>query len=183
MKPCSSLLAAAGILFLLTACQKESLAPPSDAAVGARGSAQPADRCLHFTISSTSNVGFVCLPAPLNVCGLGALPNPVTIGGISGYLSSAAGEQRNSGNGAIHFVLYHYFDDGNGNTFWTEDRAVCAPAGTNPLACTVHDVLTVAGGTGIFAQASGSLRNHGTFDLAAGTLGVNMRGRICGDGL
>jgi hypothetical protein len=38
-------------------------------------------------------------------------------------------------------------------------------------------------GTGIFANAEGSLRNHGIIDLATFSLSFSIRGRVCGDGL
>ncbi len=43
----------------------------------------------------------------------------------------------------------------------------------------MSDVLTVVSGTGIFAGASGSFRNHGVIDLNTYTVTINLRGRIC----
>ena len=80
-------------------------------------------------------------------------------------------------------MLQHAFQTPAGDYFLTQDRAVCAPAGPNPATCRVNDVLTIVGGTGIFANANGSLRNHGVIDFAQGTLDFSIRGRVCGDGL
>lgn len=171
----------------LFACEKtspEQALSPSDA-VEFRNNGQPASSCVNiYHTVDAAPIGPVCLPAPLNICSFGALPAPLTVGGISGRLSSVLISQEASGNGATHFSLIHYFEaDGGLGAFWTEDRAVCAPAGTDPLTCDVHDVMEIVGGTGIFANAGGQMRNHGTIDFANGTLSVNLRGRVCGDGL
>ena len=81
-------------------------------------------------------------------------------------------------------TLIHTFvsDDGQ-SSFTTADRAVCAPAGSNPAVCRVNDVLTIVSGTGVFANANGSLRNHGIIDLTSFSLTISLRGRVCGDGL
>ena len=47
----------------------------------------------------------------------------------------------------------------------------------------MNDVLTVVSGTGVFANAAGSMRNHGIIDLNTFTLAFSLRGRVCGDGL
>ena len=88
--------------------------------------------------------------------------------------------------GAQHITLQHKFestDPARPGTFTTEDRAVCAPAGKDPAVCRVNDVLTIVSGTGIFANAEGSLRNHGIIDLSTFSLSFSIRGRVCGDGV
>ena len=42
---------------------------------------------------------------------------------------------------------------------------------------------TIVEGTGIFSNANGSLRNHGTVDFAQNSLEFSIRGRLCGDGI
>jgi hypothetical protein len=87
-----------------------------------------------------------------------------------------------SGQGAQHITLRHEFASAEG-TFSTEDRAVCAPAGADPNLCRVNDVMRIVSGTGVFANASGQLVNHGVIDLNSLTLSFSIRGRVCGDGL
>ncbi|MEO5721766.1 MAG: hypothetical protein ABIR71_09880 [Chthoniobacterales bacterium] len=120
---------------------------------------------------------------------LGFAPTAVTFGNVPGMLSSivtsysASGGQ---GQGAQHLTLEHTFvstDPARPGTFTTQDRAVCAPAGSDPFVCRVNDVLTVVSGTGIFANAAGSLRNNGIIDLNTFSLTFSIRGRVCGDGL
>jgi hypothetical protein len=120
---------------------------------------------------------------------LGFAPAPVMFGDVPGMLSSvvtsysASGAQ---GQGAQHLTLEHTFvstDAARPGSFTTQDRAVCAPAGSDPFVCRVNDVLTVVSGTGIFANASGSLRNHGLIDMNTFSLTFSIRGRVCGDGL
>ena len=120
---------------------------------------------------------------------LGALPVAMTLGNVPGEMSSVITSLQPSGaqgQGAQHITLQHTFistDPMRPGMFITQDRAVCAPAGANPATCRVNDVLTIVSGTGVFANAGGSLRNHGTIDLAGLTVTVSLRGRICGDGL
>jgi hypothetical protein len=122
--------------------------------------------------------------------GAGGLPSAANLGPFEGMLSSVLTSEAQSGSGALHYELAHYFvEDGTGDAFWTRDRAVCSPAGGGALTCRVNDVLSIIAGTGKFAGAEGSLRNHGVITITDptgnpfGTLTVDLRGRVCGDGL
>jgi hypothetical protein len=116
-------------------------------------------------------------------------PAPIVFGDIPGLLSSVVTGLETSGakgQGALHLTLHHTFvstDPARPGSFTTDDRAVCAPAGTDPNVCHINDVLQIVSGTGIFANADGSLRNHATLDLNSFTLTFSIRGRVCGDGL
>jgi hypothetical protein len=141
---------------------------------------RPASQCIHV---------FAKASGPLSASPFGAAPNPVVFGDIPGLLSSVVTGLETSGaqgQGAQHLTLQHTFvstDPSRPGSFQTEDRAVCAPAGRDPNVCRVNDVLHVVSGTGIFANASGSLRNHGTIDLNTFSLTFSIRGRVCADGL
>jgi hypothetical protein len=148
---------------------------------------QPASHCQNAYAEVTGPLAIV-EPAP-GVFTLGFLPGAVMLGNVPGMLSSYVTSLEASGStgqGAQHLTLQHTFvstDPARPGTFITADRAVCGPAGSDPAVCHVNDVLTVVSGTGIFANAAGSLRSHGTIDLATFTLTFSIRGRICGDDL
>ena len=179
-----------GAVLLLAACGDAADAPLAPrpravAAVDAASAAQSADRCVNVEASGVAPLGFP-VTLPNGTTGAGGAWSPVTLGGIAGELASVLVSDVGSGNsarGARHWVLEHAFRTASGDWFLTRDRAVCAPAGADPTTCRVNDVLTIVDGTGIFANAGGALRNHGTIDFVAGTLAYAIRGRVCGDGL
>jgi hypothetical protein len=141
----------------------------------------------------------------------GAPPAPVTLGGVSGWLASVldVDNMRVPGNsGTTHWTLRHYFVTtapvlvnlgpsfavqavdlaATASWFSTEDRAVCAAAGSDPLSCRISDTMSITDGSGIFANAGGFLHNHGTITLIDPALGIgsgdfSLRGRVCGDGV
>ena len=138
---------------------------------------RPAARCINVFAEGSG---------PLSADPFGAAPSPVTLGDIPGLLSSVVTGVETSGQGAQHLTLVHTFvstDPSRPGSFQTEDRAVCAPAGSDPNVCHVNDVLHIVSGTGIFSNAEGSLRNHGIIDLNTFSLTFSIRGRICADGL
>lgn len=156
--------------------------------------ARGADRCMNVYHTATADLGFPVIIPPMPgevepIVGAGGLPGAATLGAFTGQLSSVLTSESQSGEGVLHYSLVHYFDAGADGAFWTRDRAVCAPAGGGALTCRVNDVLTVAAGTGAFGNAGGSLRNHGVITITDptgnpfGTLTVDLRGRLCGDGV
>jgi len=190
----------AGVAFWSASCTEVPDNPTQPSAVGSfpissttaspsvSGSgSRPAERCINVFYEGTAALGLVEV-AP-GVFTLGALPGPVVLGDIPGVLSSVATSFDASGvngQGAQHLQMRHTFtstDATRPGTFVTEDRAVCAPAGPDPNVCRVNDVLDIVSGNGIFANAGGSLRNHGVIDLNNFTLTVSLGGRLCSDGL
>ena len=170
---------------LLLACTADTAPTASTAPADlAAARAQPAGSCRNVEFEGQAALGFVVLPN--GVAGLGGTWTPTVLGGIAGETASVlVGEEISGGEGqgARHWTLVHSFRTLDGDWFVTEDRAVCAPAGRDPTTCRVNDVMTIVGGTGIFADATGKLRNHGTIDFVNGTLEISMRGRVCGEGL
>ena len=167
------------VVCTVSACGAAATAPTAPAGSGSSStSSQAAERCANVALEGT---------APLGVFNgaLGAVPTPVTIAGIDGMLGSvitSLSPSGASGQGAQHVTLRHDFVSSAG-TFRTDDRAVCAPAGSDPNVCRVNDVMEIVSGTGVFENASGQLVNHGTIDLNTFTLSYSTRGRVCGDGL
>ncbi len=93
---------------------------------------------------------------PNGTTGFGGNWFPLSLGGISGEMASVVLNQETAGQGqqgALHLTLEHAFETPNGDYFITQDRAVCAPAGPEPLRCRVNDVLTIVAGTGMFENA------------------------------
>ena len=156
-----------------------SASPTAPAGVLSSSTAsEAAERCSNVDLEGT---------APLGIFdgALGAVPTPVTIAGIEGMLGSVITSMSTSGasgQGAQHITLRHDFVSSAGR-FQTDDRAVCAPAGSDPNVCRVNDVMEIVSGTGVFENASGQLVNHGTINLNTFTLSYSARGRVCGDGL
>lgn len=149
--------------------------------------AAAANSCANISIEGVANLGFVEV-AP-GIFALGALPAPVTIAGVPGLLGSVATGVRTTGaddQGAQHITLIHTFvstDPARPGSFTTSDRAILAPAGSDPNTGIIDDVLEIVGGTGVFANAEGFLMNHAIIDFNTFTLAFEARGRICADGL
>lgn len=172
----------------LAACDTADPATLSAAGADARGQS-----CVNVRHSGEALLGFpVFIPIdPANpLVGGGGLPTPTAIGPYTGLMSSILTSERPAGDGAVHYELVHYFvEDGTGDDFWTRDRAVCAPAGTDPFVCLVNTNMEVVGGRGKFAGASGRLHNRGLITITDpagnpfGSLQVNLTGRVCGAGL
>lgn len=173
-----------GMFLAGCAAQNAPTAPSSAAATTnvaggiPANAAQAASRCVNVSVEGVANLGLVN-------GSLGALPFDVTIGDIHGTMSSfitGANPSGSLGQGAAHYTLQHTFVSAQGS-FETSDRAVCAVAGPDPNVCRVNDLLQIVSGDGVFANAGGLLTNHGTIDLNTMTLTVQLKGRVCGDGL
>jgi hypothetical protein len=178
---------AAGAL-LAAGCADPVALADFDARVDA--SARRADlACVRVEASGTATLGFIPPDLPGGPA-LGALPGPVAIGGMTGLLHSVVTDLWTAGTndrgadaeGATHITLRHFFAAG-AHTFETEDRAVCAQVPGSPGTCRLSDQLTIVGGTGAFAGATGKLHNRGTIDFARGVLTYHLTGTVCGAGL
>jgi hypothetical protein len=179
-----TLLSTSVILLASIACSGPSggLTSPSAVVIdsSSQSAARPNDRCANVAAEGQTAL------VPVGNS-FGAAPAPMTLAGITGTLSSVVifgpdATQPPPEHGAWHVTLTHTFTSPQG-TFVTEDRAVCAPAGSDPNVCRVNDVLEVVSGTGVFANAGGQLQNHGIIDQNTFTLTFSLRGRVCGDGL
>jgi hypothetical protein len=111
--------------------------------------------------------------------GVGAKPFPTVLGDYSGEMRSVIISQTPTETG-LDVVLVHYFDDGKGNVFWTDDRAIMTPLNAEMTLFTVYDEMTIVDGTGDFACASGLLINEGEVDFSSGMLDFDVSGKVCG---
>lgn len=149
----------------------------------APNAARSSATCQNVLVEAEAALELVAIPG--GGVALGALPFNATIAGVPGLLRSVVTDRQTSGSkgqGAQHLTLIHTFTSPRGN-FTTTDRAVCAPAGKDVNTCRVNNALTVATGTGVFANAAGSLHNHGTINFTTMSLSVSLRGRVCGASL
>lgn len=135
------------------------------------------DGCLNFV---TFDVGGVTYQ------GFGATPAPGQVGDYQGYWASIILETVQSGNGATHYSLIHKFQDEDGDYFYTDDRAVCSPATGTGITCLINDQMSIVGGTGKFANASGKIKTHGPLTIGdpvcpndAGSLSLELHGHVC----
>ena len=145
---------------------------------------KPAERCQNVNVQGSGILAIIEVSP--GVFALGFPPQPVTYGDVPGLISSFITSLTASGQGAQHFTLQHTFvstDPARPGTFITSDQAVCGQAGSDPNTCIVSDHLTIVSGTGIFANATGSLHNRGLINLNDFTLSYDVHGRMCGDGL
>lgn len=188
-----SLLLILPLALVLAACDTVDPVTANSITIAAADADVRGQSCVNVRHSGEALLGFpVFIPIdPVNpLVGGGGLPTPTAIGPYTGLMSSILTDERPAGNGAVHYTLVHYFvEDGTGDAFWTEDRAVCAPVGTDPLTCLVNTNMEVVGGRGKFADAGGRLHNRGLITITNpegnpfGSLGVNLTGRVCGAGL
>lgn len=141
-----------------------------------------ADGCATISVAGVAGLGIVD-------GALGALPSPMTIGGVPGLLSSVITFVRTTGSngqGAQHVTLRHTFistDPARPGSFYTADRAILSPAGTDPNIGLINDVMDIVAGEGVFANADGFMMNHAILNLYTFTLEYSAHGRICADGL
>jgi hypothetical protein len=172
---------AAGIVLLVLSACAESPASPTQlsAALG-----QSADRCVNVEFKGDATLGLWAYPGGGGALGFGGVPDEnVEFGPYTGTFGSILTSETPSGQGAVHYTLIHFIETADG-MIQTADRAVCAPSGLDATACRVSDVLTIVGGTGVFEDAYGQLRNRGIITITnfappEGTLTVDLRGRIC----
>lgn len=143
--------------------------------------------CFNFQSSFDGCVGF----QTLEINGVtyenyfGALPAPGQVGPYEGFWASIVTQAVSGGDGAAHYSLKHKFLDEDGDYFYTDDRAVCAPA-YGAAGCLINDQMTIVGGTGKYANISGKIKTHGPLlygdpvcPEAVGSLSLELHGRVC----
>jgi hypothetical protein len=82
-------------------------------------------------------------------------------------------------DGTLQAATSHTFVFPDGSSFVTLDRAVLSPTET-PGVYRLNTRAAILGGTGIYADASGSLSIHGTINLISGEVDWRFEGRVGG---
>jgi hypothetical protein len=126
----------------------------------------------------------------VNVSGsVGTAPIAATFGSIRGKLSSIvtfSGASAAAAETPRSVTLTHTFasaDPARVGTFTMKGRAVCEQSSNGAAVCRADQLLEIFAGTGVFAQATGSLRDVGAIDFTAFHFTFSIRGRLCGDRL
>lgn len=190
-------LATLGILLIACGPSDRTDTTPLGPVVTERADGLSNDRCLNFQYETQGDLGIHLVPGDEDEAWygkLGALPQSVVIGELEGTMFSWVDDFYFSGeasgkpmHGGEHLTLHHRFELDDDTWFQTDDRAVCSPSGDG--GCLVNDQMRVVAGAGLFADPDGWIKNKGRITFAAGggpvggTLELNLRGRVCGDGL
>jgi len=170
--------------FMVFACS-ESTDPTQPGFADMLSGSRAGLTCTVLEAEGTNPLGII--PAGFEGAGgLGGMPGPFAVGSITGTLHSyvtspLAGVGANA-QGTTHITLRHVFTSTAGS-FYTDDKAVCAPDPNGIATCRLMDQMTVAGGTGAFNDAAGKLHNQGFLDFATFTLSFHLKGQICGAGI
>jgi hypothetical protein len=81
------------------------------------------------------------------------------------------------GDGALVFDLAHTYTTTSGDTFTVTDHVIAGPIA--PPLYRINNRANITGGTGLYEDAFGFIRDHGTVDLQAGVVTVDYEGRLC----
>jgi hypothetical protein len=98
-------------------------------------------------------------------------------GSVQGLAFATIDQITPSGNGALHVLLRHRYAVQGGDVL-TSDVGVLAPI--DPPLYRFNNRLSVVGGTGVFASATGRIHGHGTVNFATGAIDLRYHGRVCG---
>jgi hypothetical protein len=163
----------------------DATAPEDTSGAGPLASMRAGLVCVDVDAVGTAPLGII--PAGFEGAGgLGGMPGPFTFGDITGvlhsYVTSDLTPVGANAQGAAHITLRHIFTS-PGGSFYTDDRAVCAPAPGAPGTCRLSDQLTITGGDGVFDGAVGKLHNRGVIDFNTFSLSYHLTGKVCGAGL
>jgi hypothetical protein len=97
-------------------------------------------------------------------------------GDLAGMLFVRFFDLQPSGDGALHASAGHHWVTALGDLY-DVDEVVLAPVA--PPVYHVDNRMTIVGGTGIFAGATGSIHVQGLTNFATGEVDIVYHGRIC----
>ena len=166
------LLIFSGLVFA-SACGRSPVAPShrADVAIApVATSSRPAADCTNIDahVSATLQPGGTAT---------GSISGDIS-GGVTARISQITASA--DGNGSLHVLMEHHYT--NALPFGrldTSDHAVLAPSDKSAGVYRMNNRLTVVGGTGIFADATGELATHGTVDFGTGAIDLTLKGRLC----
>jgi hypothetical protein len=198
MKKISAFLMTALFFVLIVSCEKEqvqSVIPSVDPMDISSGDVEfRGDDCFNFNKAKFESCfsGVYFEIGDKKYQGLGACAQEGWAGNYKGWWSSYVFlPPTQNGKGAIHYKLVHKFWIDEFNYFYTEDRAVCAPAKGTSDVCIINDQMSIAGGVGIFANVKGKIKTHGYINYATsgcpypcaepilGLLSLELHGHVC----
>ena len=99
-------------------------------------------------------------------------------GGLAGATMATFTVSAGSG-GNLNLVLHHNFVTDSRNALNTNDTGILVPVPGLSNIYRMSVSYTIAGGTGRFANATGTLQNHGEADLNTGLLTLTYSGQVC----
>jgi Protein of unknown function (DUF4242) len=159
-------------LVFASACGRSPVAPSQRAGVApaATLASRPAASCENIDAHVTATLQ----------------PGGTATGSISGDITGAVTATisditpSGDGNGALHVLMEHHYT--NVSPFGrvdTSDHAVLAPIDKSDGVYRMNNRLTIVGGAGIYANATGELTTHGTVDFGTGAIDLTLKGRVC----
>jgi Protein of unknown function (DUF4242) len=163
-----------GLSMLAVGCGRNPIAPGADTGPAAVAQAQTSAR----SSAACSNVDATVVATLSGVTASGTIA-----GDINGSVSAAIHQVDPSGNsnaGALHVLMEHHYT--NVSPFGridTSDHAVLAPIDPAAGLYRMNNRLTVVGGAGIYAGATGYIHTHGKVDLGTGAINLSLKGRVC----
>lgn len=160
-------------LVFASACGRSPVAPSyrADVAIApAATSSRPAANCTNIAahVTATLQPGGTAI---------GSITGDIT-GGVTATISLIT--PSGDGNGSLHVLMEHHYT--NALPFGrldTSDHAVLAPSDKSDDVFRMNNRLTIVGGDGIFADATGELATHGTVDFGTGAIDLTLKGRVC----
>lgn len=104
-------------------------------------------------------------------------------GDLNGPVSATIDEVNQSGNsdaGVLHVLMVHHYTNlSPSGRIDTSDHAVVAPIDRGAGLYRMNNRLTVVGGDGTYAGATGYLHTHGTVNFGTGAINLSLTGRVC----
>ena len=117
------------------------------------------------------------------VTNVGVISADRTLGTATGALRGAVGVQilgQSLGpNGTTVFSVHHYWVTDEGDTIFVEPAQLTARPVAPGLFAVVTYPVSISGGTGKFAGATGQLTAIGEADFNTGKIGLRYSGRVC----
>ena len=167
------------VLHALASVIRENL--PRPRCIHYRNALSPKDQsnCLEIQNAGMAQLDTamtITLPDGRTFTGMGATPLEIKVGEYTGLLSSVTLENVLTPMGEFNRSI-HFFDDGEGNTFWTNSLIVGYPIA--PQQFQLHQKLIVVGGTGVFENARGVMRINGVLSFPMFTVDYEMGGAMC----